>query len=137
MLATTPSECGGPISWRGEPWLSRAGEAGRGGNGEADGNGECLTGDRVKRKIRASICQNVLLLINISFQPAGSLTLVSVPTHESSLATSPIRSNFCMRFLPLKMPSRLILILQSALGRPAAGVKEEASVVTCGFGGSL
>lgn len=62
---------------------------------------------------------------------------VSVPTHESSLAIKPILSSFCMTFLPLKIPSRLILILQSTFGLPASGVSADASVRTDMLGGSL
>lgn len=125
------------MSVRGEFWPSLAGDDGLEGNGEADGNGEWLIGKGVKRKIRASSCQNDLLLTKISFHPAGSLKLVSVPTQDSSLATNPMRSNFCIRFLPFKIPSRFILIRQSAFGLPASGVRVDASVMTCGLGGSL
>ncbi len=135
--AIIPSEYGGPMSLRGEFWHSLAGDAGLDGNGEADELDELLTGERVKRKIRASMCQNDLLLTNISFQPAGSLTSGSVPTQESSLATKPMRSSFCIRFLPFRMPSLFILIRQSAFGLPASGVKDDASVIICGLGGSL
>jgi hypothetical protein len=135
--AVIASEYDATISLRGELWPSLTGEAGLDGNGEAVGKGEWLTGERVNRKRRASICQNDLLLTKISFQPAGSLILVSVPTVESSLATKPIRSSFCIRFLPFRMPSRFIRMRQSAFGLPASGVKDDASVITCGLGGSL
>src|SRR5271170_2334640 len=113
---------------RGEPPL-RSGEDGLEGYGEVAGKGEGCKGASVKRKSRGSICQNDLLLTNVSAQPVGFRTSVSVPTQESSLAINPIRSSFCKVFLPLKMPSRLILIRQSAFGRPLSGVTNEASVM--------
>lgn len=91
----------------------------------------------MKRKILGSICQKVFLLTNVSAHPLGSRTSVSVPTHESSLAMRPIRSSFCNVFLPLKIPSLLILMRQSSLGLPASGVKADAAVKAYGLGGSL
>lgn len=91
----------------------------------------------VNRKIRASICQKDRRLTNVSAHPVGNRTSVSVPTHESSLAINPIRSNFCNVFFPLKIPSLLILMRHSSFGLPLSGVNAEASVKTWGFGGSL
>ena len=116
---------------------ARSGEEGREGNGDCDGKGECCCGARVKRKSFASICQNERWLTKVSDQPEGNLTSVSVPTQESSLVIRPIRSNFGKVFFPLKMPSLLIFILQSNFGLPASGVKEDASVRSCGLGRSL
>lgn len=115
----------------------RSGEAGREGNGDACGYGECCRGAIVNRNMRASICQKERRLTKVSAHPVGNRTSVSVPTQESSLAINPIRSSFCNVFFDLKIPSLLILMRHSSLGLPLSGVNADASVKIWGFGGSL
>ena len=94
-------------TWRGDVMpLSLLGELGRELKGDAGGNGELLVGDKVKRKMRGSICQNARWLVNISIQPSP-LSFSSAPTVDCSLAIRPILSSFERRCLPLNIPSLL------------------------------
>jgi hypothetical protein len=88
----------------------------------------------VKRKSFADNCQNVRLEVNISDQPLGVFSSGSMPTAESSDVTRPILSSFCIKFRPLRTPSRLIFIRHSPLGFPTSGVLFDASVVRYGDG---
>ena len=94
-------------------------------------------GDRVNRKRRASSCQKERWLTNISVHPSPYLSSASAPTQESSLLISPIRSSFWSRCLPLKIPSRLMLMRHSPFGLPASGTFRLTPAVKCGFGADL
>ena len=102
---------GSAVSGLGEGtvFVSRFGDPGLDGKGDAPGYGECWVGERVKRKMRGSICQNDVWLTNIFVQPSPLLSSDVAPTHDSSLAIRPILSSFGSRCFPLNMPSRLIL----------------------------
>ena len=93
------------------------------------GKEDTLAGLSVKRNNLAGICQNALLVVNISDQPSGVFSSWLMPTVESSDVIRPMRSSFCMRFRPRNTPSRLIFIRHSPLGFPSSGVFWEASLV--------
>lgn len=56
---------------------------------------------------------------------------------DSSLAIRPILSNLGNRYLPLNMPSLLILIRHGPFGLPASGISGLIPLVRCGFGAGL
>lgn len=64
------------------------------------GNEDPFAGERVNRNSFAGICQNALLVVNISDQPFGVFSSWLIPTEESSEVISPIRSSFCIKFRP-------------------------------------
>lgn len=112
----------------------RTGELGRLPYGVA-GKTEPVAGDRVKRKSFAESCQNVRLEMNISVHPSGVFSSGGSPTDDSSDASNPIRSNFCMRFRPRKTPSLLTFSLHSPFGLAPCGVLLEASDISSRLGG--
>lgn len=83
-------------------------------------------GCSVKRNSRPGICQNIWRDTNIRDHP--SLSSMTTPTAESRVEISPIRSSFGIRFLPLRTPSRFMLILHSPRGLPDSGVFFDASL---------
>lgn len=110
------------------------GDPGREGIGEAPGKGECWVGERVKRNMRASICQNEVWLTNMWDQPSPFLSSLEAPTEDSSVLIRPILSNLGSKFLPFKMPSLLILIFHRPFGRPSSGIFGFTPSLRCGFG---
>ena len=83
----------------------------------------------MKRNSLADSCQNVRRDMNISDQPSAVSSSTLIPTDESSVVIRPIRSSFCMRYLPRSTPSLLIFMRHSPLGRASFGVSFDSSVV--------
>lgn len=104
--------------------LSRDGDANL-GEMKGDDGAECsgFAGTSVKTKIRGSICQKLRRLTNMRDQaPDSCVSLGSSPTEDSSDAMSPMRSSFCSRLRPLKIPSLLRWMRHSPFGLPVSGV---------------
>lgn len=102
------------------------GEPGLDGTGEEEGNGELGLRGSWNRYIRASSCQKCSWDTNMCDHP--SVSSGSAPTVESSLASRPMRSSFCMTNLLFKMPSRLMFMRHCPFGLPSSAVFADSGV---------